>query len=68
MPAWEDASVDTMTRRFFAGFFLLSVGNMWVVGGFVTIKEEAVIPMFVIGLLISLVGAWLAMESRAGQA
>jgi hypothetical protein len=56
-----------MTRRFFAGFFALSAGNMWVVGGFVTIKEEAVIPMFVIGLFLSVVGAWLVMKSRAGQ-
>ena len=56
--------MDKMTRRFLAGLVFLSVGNMWIVGGFVTTKEEAVIPMFLFGLFMSLQGAWMVFKSR----
>jgi hypothetical protein len=59
--------VDTSTRRFIAGLAFLSVGNMWIVGGFVTTKEVAVLPMFLFGLFMSIQGAWMVFISRPRQ-
>jgi hypothetical protein len=56
--------MDKLTRRFLGGLVFLSVGNMWIVGGFLTNWEEAVIPMFLFGGYMSIQGAWMVIKSR----
>ena len=63
-----DVLMDKLTRRFIAGLSFLCVGNMWVVGGFITIKEAAEVPMFLIGLWISITGAWMVWKGRPVEA
>jgi len=62
---FRDAVMDKLDRRFLGGLVFLSVGNMWIVGGFMTTKEAAARAMFLLGLFLSIQGAWLIFKSRA---